>query len=129
MCDRECLIVNGRHFPPPKLGRKLSSSFSGDSCGGAPDLRSTTSHPTVRATMSAFSSWQLGLPDSRSTMKRSPVPERAASCACVQPSALRLSLTKAPKSRADRIIVILLYGLTVQEVLRWHKTILTDREA
>lgn len=36
-------------------------------------LRSPISMPTVRATINAFSSWQLGLPDSSSTMKRSPV--------------------------------------------------------
>ncbi|EKJ93037.1 hypothetical protein C241_27090 [Bradyrhizobium lupini HPC(L)] len=53
----------------------------------------------------AFSSWQLGLPDSSSTMKRSPVPERAASPVCVQPRDLRFSLIAAPKSRADLNIV------------------------
>lgn len=74
-------------------------------------LETPRSIPTARATIRAFSSWQLGLPDSSSTMKRSPVPERAASPVCVQPSALRLSLIAAPKSRAD-LNIVNLHSLT-----------------
>jgi len=40
-----------------------------------------------------------------------PVPERAASPVCVQPSALRLSLIAAPKSRAD-LNIVNLHSLT-----------------
>src|SRR5690606_24208497 len=82
-------------------GRRKSRSSS--DAGGAvlAVLRSPTSMPTDRATISAFSSWQLGLPDSSSTIKRSPVPERAASSACVQPMALLFCRIEAPKSRAD----------------------------
>jgi hypothetical protein len=83
----------------------------------------------VRAAIRDFSSWQLGFPDSNSTMKRSPVPDRAASSVCVQPSALRFSRIAGPKSSADLHAEHLLRWLIVEEDFVWIDMILTDREA
>ncbi|CUX50585.1 hypothetical protein AGR4B_Lc70142 [Agrobacterium tumefaciens str. CFBP 5621] len=69
------------------------------------------------------------MPDSSSTMKRSPVPDWAASSVCVQPRILRFSRMAAPKSREDLNIERLLRRLTVQEDLSQFSVILTDREA
>jgi hypothetical protein len=62
-----------------------------------------------------------------STMKRSPVPERAASSVWVQPRPLRFSLTAVPKSRAV-LNIQHLKTVTDREARRFETLIDPDRE-
>ncbi|GEM_PF-6729532 len=68
MGDRQGLLVDACDLSAPNIGKKPRSS-SGAAGTVWTVLRSPISMPTVRATIRAFSSWQLGLPDSSSTMK------------------------------------------------------------
>lgn len=54
--------------------------------------------PSVLRTVRVLPIWQVGLPFSRSLMKRMPVPDARASSACVRPSALRSFWIKLPSS-------------------------------